>query len=174
MRLSLNSLILGACALLIFGASSLMAQSKVGVINVQRAILETAEIKKAQAELEAKFKPRQDELEAANKELQGIQQQLQSQGQSLSAAQAADLQGRGQLLQRRVQRLQEDLQADVARDRDAVLSQVGQRMQEVVTKLAVEKDLDVLIDVSNTVFFKPALEITNEAIAAYDKAHPAS
>lgn len=172
MRLNLKLLLLAATAVLL-GASSSMAQAKVGIINVQRAILETAQIKKAQAELEAKFKPRQDELEAVSKDLQTVQQQLESGAQSLTPAQTADLQSRGQLLQRRAQRLQEDLQADITRDRDGVLAQVGQRLQEIVNKMAAEKDLDVLIDVSNAVFFKPGLEITNEAIAAYDKAYPA-
>ena len=35
------------------------AQIKVGVINSQKALVETAEIKKAQKDLEDKFRPRQ-------------------------------------------------------------------------------------------------------------------
>ena len=46
-------------------------------------------------------------------------------------------------------------------------------MQAVVKKLAEAKGLDVVVDVSNTVYFKPDLEITTEAIAAYDKENPA-
>ena len=46
-------------------------------------------------------------------------------------------------------------------------------MQEVVKKLAEEKGIDVVVDISNTVYFKPALEMTTESIAAYDKAYPA-
>ena len=54
------------------------AQVKVAVINSQKAILDTEEIKKAQAELTAKYKPRQDQLEKLQKDLQDIQNQLQS------------------------------------------------------------------------------------------------
>ena len=46
-------------------------------------------------------------------------------------------------------------------------------MTEVIKKLADEKGLDVVVDSANIVFFKPTLEITQEAIAAYDKAYPA-
>ena len=46
-------------------------------------------------------------------------------------------------------------------------------MQEVVKKLAEEKGFDVVTDISNTVYFKPALEITNDALTAYNKAYPA-
>ncbi|MDZ7639867.1 MAG: OmpH family outer membrane protein [Bryobacterales bacterium] len=174
MRQFVKTTLLSACALVAFGGIALTAQQKVAIIDVQRAILETSQIKKAQADLEAKYKPRQDEFDAAQKEMASIQNQLDTQAATLTPVQAADLQGKLQLAQRRVQRMQEDLQASVGRDRDAVLGQVGQRMQEVVTKIASEKDLDVLIDVSNAVYFKPALDITTEAVTAYDKAHPAT
>jgi len=45
-------------------------------------------------------------------------------------------------------------------------------MREVVTKLAEAKGLDVVIDSANTFYYKPALDITAEATAAYDKAYP--
>jgi outer membrane protein len=148
------------------------AQSKVAIINVQNAVLETAEIKKAQAELEAQFKPRQTQIENLQKELQGIQSQLQSGAGKLTQQQAEDLQISGQRKQRDLQRLTEDVQGEVDRARNEVLQRTGGRMQEVVRKLADERGLDVVIDVSNTVYFKPALDITKEAIAAYDKAYP--
>ena len=62
---------------------------------------------------------------------------------------------------------------EVERDRQEILLKASQRMQEVVKKLADEKGYDVVIDTSNTVHFKAALEITADATAAYDKAHPA-
>jgi Skp family chaperone for outer membrane proteins len=46
-------------------------------------------------------------------------------------------------------------------------------MRDVVKKLAEEQQLDVVVDVSQTIYFKPALTITKPAIEAYDKAYPA-
>jgi outer membrane protein len=46
-------------------------------------------------------------------------------------------------------------------------------MTEVVKKLADDKGLDLVVDSANAVFFKPVLEITDEAISAYDKTYPA-
>lgn len=149
------------------------AQTKLAIINSQAAVIETAEIKKAQTELEAKFKPRQAELEAIRKELEDIQQQLQAGQGKLTPQAQQDLNIRGQRRQRDMQRMTEDLQAEVERTRNDILQRTGQRMQEIVAKLAEERDLDVVIDVSNTIYFRPALEITKEATAAYDKAYPA-
>lgn len=149
------------------------AQSRVAIINLQRAVLDTAEIQKASATLEAKYKPRQGELEKLRKELEDIQQKLQTLAGKLTQQAEAELALQGQRKQRDFQRLSEDLQADVDDERTDILSRSSQRMREVVQKIAEEKGIDVVVDVTNTIFFKPALEITAEATAAYDKAHPA-
>jgi len=161
-----------ACILLV-GMASLgvgSAQTKVAVVNSQKAILETAEIKKAQVDLEAKFKPRQDQMARLTKELQDIQTQLQS--GKLNQQGEQELTVLGQRKQRELQRLQDDLQADVDRERNDILQRSGTHMQEIVKKLADEKGLDVVIDTSNTVFYKASLDLTAEAVAAYDKAYP--
>ena len=148
-----------------------LAQTKLAIINTQRAVLETAEMKKAAADLEAKFKPQTTEIEKRTKELQAIQDKL-ADPSKLKPEEGADLQADGQRKQRVLQRLTDDIQAQVNQEREEILQRGGQRMQDVVAKLAEEKGLDLVIDVSNAVFFKPTLDITNEAIASYDKKFP--
>jgi len=64
------------------------------------------------------------------------------------------------------------LQADVDRDRNDILQKSGGRMQDVINKLAEEKGVDVVLDMTSTLYRKPALDLTKEATAAYDKAYP--
>ena len=66
----------------------------------------------------------------------------------------------------------EDLQGDVDRERNEILQKAGQRMNEVVKKIAEERGVDIVVDVTNTVYFKPALEFTADAIKAFDAAYP--
>lgn len=158
---------------LLAAASAVSAQSKVAIINLQRAVLESAEIKKASVELTAKYLPRQQQVEKLQRDLQALQQNLQTNAGKLTPQAEADLTAQGQRKQRELQRLSEDLQADVERERNDILGKSSQRMQAVVKKLAEAKGVDVVVDVSNTVYFKPELEITTESIAAYDKEYPA-
>jgi outer membrane protein len=158
---------------LLAAASAVSAQPKVAIINLQRAVLESAEIKKASTELEAKYRPRQQQMEKLQKDLQALQQNLQTNAGKLTPQAEADLTAQGQRKQRELQRLSEDLQADVERERNDILGKSSQRMQAVVKKLAEAKGLDMVVDISNTVYFKPDLEITTESIAAYDKEYPA-
>jgi len=160
------------CAAGLVSSSTAMGQAKIGVVNFQKAILETAEIKKASTDLQNKYKPRQDALDKVQRELADIQTQLQSAGGKLSAQGEADLTARGQRKQREAERLGQDLQDDVNNERNVVLQRAGTRMQEVVKKMMDDKGLDLIIDIANAVAFKPALDMTTDAVAAYDKVYP--
>src|SRR4029453_19205103 len=148
--------------LLLASVCILSAQTKLAIINTQQAVLDTAEIKKAQGELEAKFKPRQAAIEKLQKEIADLSAQLQAGQGNLNAQAEQNIQITGQRKQRELQRLQEDVQGDVDRERNEILQMTGGRMQEVVRKLAEEKGLDVVVDAANTLYFKPALDLTKE------------
>jgi len=151
------------------GAAS--AQVKMAVINLRVAVGETADFKKSASDFEARMKPKVEEMDKLNRDLQSLQQQLETNGAKLAPQAAQDLQIQGQRKQRDLQRLTEDLQAERDRATNDVVGRVTQRMQEVVKKLAEEKGLDVVVDSSDIIFFKPALDLTKEAVAAYDQAY---
>lgn len=157
----------------ILSASALSAQTlKVAIVNAQKAVADTQEIKKAQADLATKYRPRQQDVQKLQNDLQQIQSQLR--GPSVTPQTEQQLTVQGQEKQKQLQRLTEDLQADFNQDRADILGRAGQRMQDVIKKLAEAKGLDVVIDISNTLYFKPALDMTAEATTAYDKAYPSA
>ena len=162
--------LMAAAGLIAVGVAS--AQAKVGVINMQQAVLNTAEIKKASAEVEAKYKPRQTQIDQLRAEVEGIQQKLQAGEGKLSQATEQDLTLQGQRKQRQLQRMSQDVQEEVDNVRNEILAGAVRRMQEVLHKLADERCLDVVVDSGSTLFFKAALDLTQDATAAYDKAYP--
>jgi len=168
MRWNHLAITLCAASALLAGADRLSAQVKIGVVDFQQALLNTADMQKQATALEAKFKPRQEALEKLTTELQQIQQQLQT----ASNEQAAQLQNEGARKQREAQRLGEDLQAEVEFERDAILQDGAQRMRGVIEKMRESKGLDLVVDISTTISFNPTLDLTGEATSAYDAAHP--
>jgi outer membrane protein len=148
-----------------------IAPAKVAIVNVQTAVVDTQEIKKAQAAMEAKFKPRQDAITNLQSQLQSLQQQMSA--PNVTPQQQAQIQAEGQDKQRDLKRLTDDLQADVDQQRQDILGHAGRQMQQVLKTLAQQRGIDVIIDVSTTLYYKPALDITAEATAAYDRAYPA-
>ena len=148
-----------------------IAPAKVAIINAQKAVADTAGIKKAQTTLETKYRPRTQAVTNLQNQLQTIQQQLAT--PNLPPQREAQLRADGVQKQKQLQRLSEDLQTDVNNERQDILGRAGRQMTDVVKKIAETRGIDIVIDISNTLYFKPALDITAEATAAYDKAYPA-
>jgi outer membrane protein len=174
MNLRMGLGLLMVCSALLGVAQTASAQPKIMVINLQRAVLESAEIKKADADMQARYKPRTAAIEKLQKEIADIGQQLQTNAGKYTQQAEAELTAQAQKKQRDLQRLQEDLQADVDRERTDILQKATLKMSDIVKKIAEEKGYDLVVDISTgtAVYFKPAMEITNDAIAAYDKAYP--
>ncbi|HMD70986.1 MAG TPA: OmpH family outer membrane protein [Bryobacteraceae bacterium] len=158
------------CSALFVAAQGGFAQTKAAVVNMQAAVYGTAEAKKADADLQARFKPRQDEIQNLNKEIESLSSRLQS--GKLSPEDEADVTVLFKRKQTELQRKQDDFTADFQVFRDEVLQKMGAKMQAVVKKLAEEKGYDLVLEATSAIFFKGALDITTDAIAAYDKANP--
>ncbi len=161
-----------ACAALLALAPLSFAQPKVAVISVQKAVFDTAEIKKASAEMEARYKPRADRLRQTQEQIAQITQRLDQGAGQMTPQAESELRAQGTRLQKEAQRMQDDLQADVQADRQDILTKANLRMNDVVKKLAEDKGIDLVLEEQATPYFKPVLDITADATAAYDKAHP--
>ena len=159
------------CFLLAPLATVASAQLKVAVVNVQKAMLDSEELKKISAQMETKYKPKQDELTKLQNDLTSIQQQLQSNKLTPQAQQDLTLQG--QRKQRDAQRLSDDLQQELDNERQDILAKTAKKMQDVIKQLAEAGGYDLIVDVSQALYFKPAMDITDQALAAYNKAYPA-
>lgn len=159
-------------ALLLMPCASARAQSKFGVVDWERAIRDTVEIKKAAKDFDVKNSPRLQDRERLIKEMQAIEQNVKSNAGKLSQQGVAQYEAQFKSMQTRLQRIDEDLQADSQAEGEVAFRKAAERMQKVVTKLAEEKGLDMVVTKANVVYSKAAIELTAEAIAAYDKAFP--
>ncbi len=165
-----TSFLLAAGAAALLWPAQVIAQTKVAVINFQEALLQTADMKKESAELEAKYKDRQDELEVLGQELQEIQTKLQS----AAGQEAQSLSLEGQRKQRTAQRLNEDLQSDVEFDRQNILNAAGLRMRTVINEMRIEQGLDLIVDATGVLSAGAVVDLTTQATQAYDAKHPAN
>ena len=172
LRLALRPLAV-CSALCLFGTLA-SAQSKVAIVSLQKAVLDSADIKAKSAAMEARYKPRLTQIETLDRDIAALSNNLQTNQGKLTPQAEADMSNQLQRKQRDVQRLRDDLQSDVDNERNTILGKASTKMQEVVKKLAEEKGYDVVVEMSSTVYFKSALEITSDAIAAYNKAYPAA
>jgi outer membrane protein len=160
------------CSTLFATAALAPAQTKVALINLQKALYDTAEIKKADADMQATLAPRAAQGKKLKEDIDAITQKLQGDPGKLTPQAEFDLTADAKRKQVELTRINEDLQADAEKMRTEVLSKSADKMQAIVKKLAEDKGYDLIVDTQMALFFKPVMDITGEATAAYDKAYP--
>jgi outer membrane protein len=157
-------------------AQALAPPVKIGVIDMQSALLSTKDGQKAVADLKAKFAPKQLEFEKRQQELAAKQEQYRKTENTISEEAKATLARDIDVMTKNLQRDTDDARQDVEQEQQRVLNELGQKMMQVLQKYANEKQLTVVLDVSgqpnNILFASSTIEITRDIIAMYDSAAP--
>src|SRR5260370_20230610 len=154
------------------------APSKVGVINIQGAIVTTKDGQKAASELETRSAPKRKELEAKQNEINQLKDQLQKGQNTLSDATKAELykniDSKTKILNRDV----EDAQAEFDQDQQKILQQLGQKMMAVIDKYAKDNGYTLILDVSSAqtpvLYASNTIDVTKDIIELYDKNAPSA
>ncbi|HBY63914.1 MAG TPA: outer membrane chaperone Skp [Solibacterales bacterium] len=153
-------------------ASAQTVPNKVGIINIQGAIVSTVEGKKAAAELETRFGPKRKEMEAKQADIRTKQEQLQKGQNTMSEDARAKLMRDIDAATKSFNREAEDAQAELEQEQQKVYNQLGQRMIAVLDKYGRDNGFALILDVSqqpNPVMFAAnGIDVTTEVIKLYD------
>jgi outer membrane protein len=167
------SILLGAS--LAAGAQT-SAPTKVGIINIQQAIVSTAEGQKAAKELEEKSAPKKKELEKLQSEIASLREQLNKMGSVGSEEQKRKLMGDIDQRTKSFNRQVEDAQAELDQDQNRVLNDLGGRMLAVLDKYAKDNGYAVILDVSSqqtpVLFAANSIDVTRDVVDLYNKNVP--
>ena len=155
-------------------AAAQTAGTKVGVINIREAIGQSAEGKKASADINSRFQPRGQDMQRQQEDIKAIQDQLQKQGTTLSDEEQARLRRDLDEKQKIFQRASEDLNADYQRETQDVLQRLGGKMLRVISEYAQQNGFTLVIDNAQIPVYYAAkeLDITAEVVKRYDAANP--
>jgi outer membrane protein len=157
---------------------AMLAQGKIGVINIQQAILSTRDGQKAAADLQTKFDPKRKDLQAKQEKLQQLNNQLKGMSPATSEAARASLQRELETSQKSFQRDQEDAQAEFEQEQGRLLNEIGARMMQVLEKYSRDNGYVLVLDVSTqqspVLYMSNTIEVTNDVVLLYDKNAPSS
>jgi outer membrane protein len=152
------------------------ASSKVAIIHVQNAILQTKDGQKAQGDLNAKFTPKKSQLEKKQNDILALQDQMKKGSATMSDDAKNKIAREIDANQKGLQRESEDFESDVQQEEGKIMQDLGQKMMDVIIKYATQNGFSMVVDVSNpqtpVLWADPSVDITNEIIKLYDQAHP--
>src|SRR5579863_2509771 len=149
---------------------------KVATVHVQNAILQTKDGQKAAQDLQTKFNPRRQELEKRSSDITAIQNQMRAGSATMSDAAKAKLQRDYDNNSKDFKRATDDFDAEVQQEEGKIMSDLGQKLMDVIIKYATQNGVAIVVDVSSqqspVLWADPSIDITNEVIKLYDQAHP--
>lgn len=158
------------------GATLLFAQasnaSRVGVINMQTAILESVEGKKAADTLKTKYDAKAAELEKKKKEIDDLTGELKKQEKNLSEEAQTQKSKVIDAKQKELTRAGEDASNEFKQLQDEAINTIGNKILRVIQSYAAEQNYSLVIDSSSAqggvLYFSPTTDITTEIIRRFD------
>ena len=176
----LRWVMLGVFMLASSPVASFAEEVKLGYVDLQRALNETEDGRKAKANLKKVFDQKQKELDEQQEELKKAIEDLDKKRTLMPADKVrekeAELQGRMQKVQQTYLRHQQDLSS---KEQEAT-GKIFERMNRIIGKIATAENFTMILDKTQSavLYAKPHLDLTNELIRRYnsgegaDKAGP--
>lgn len=167
-----------AALAVILGAQQTAAHAddvKLGYVDMQRALLEVEDGRRARDELKKALEKKQKELDEKQQELMKAGEDLKKKRTLLPEETRVQKEGE---LQEGLAKLQQALmrnQQELQQKEQEVLAPIVERMQRIVGQIAQSEDLTLVLDRNQAgiIFGKPHLDLTNEVIRRYNAGNKA-
>ena len=167
------SFAIAALALVLALPAAAQNTGKIGVINLQNAIVGTKDGQKAGNEIQTRFNPKKAELEKRQSDIAQLQEQLNRGGTTLSEDARARLTREIEQKTKALNRDTEDARAELDQAEQKIMGELGGGIMAVIDKYAKDNGYILVIDISSpqtpVVFRSESTEITKDIIELYDK-----
>src|SRR5580700_3333438 len=149
-------------------ASSARADMRVAVVDVQRAVMQTEDGLRAQANLKKLFDNRQQELNRKQTDMQKQKDEIEKQSKVLSKE---ALQKRVDDWQKQMVELQQvfmEYNKELEKKQKEMTDPIFERVMGIVKRLASSENFDLVIDKNTAAYVRTDLDLTDRCIQIYN------
>jgi outer membrane protein len=167
-RFSRTLAVIALAALPLVSPKAASAQSRIAVVDVQTAVMQTEDGIRAQATLKKLFDKSQRDLDAKQEELQHAREDIERQARVLSREALAR---RTEDWQRRMVELQTlfvDYNKQLQKKQSELTGPILKKMIGIIARLAKKNGYDVIIDRSATPYARQDLDLTEQVVQMYN------
>jgi outer membrane protein len=160
------------------GVGAALPDGKMAVINTQVFPGGILELKQKYEQVNNQFKPRFEKLQALAEQLKGMENDLRTKQNVLTADKYQELQQNYTELKKRGERDQEDFNADADKALDIATKPVRDKMTQFLNTYAAQRNIVLVINLAGAAqtgsiaFWNPGLDITDDFVGEYNKANP--
>jgi outer membrane protein len=147
---------------------------KVGIIDLQQAIVATNEGARDFDALQKKYEPKRNELTNLNTEIENLKKQLNTQGDKMNEDARATLVKSIESKQKTLQRSAEDAQNEYQQQQNEIAQRILQKMAPVIDKFAKSNGYGLVFDSSNPwpqgplIWATAGVDLTKNIVDAYN------
>jgi outer membrane protein len=163
MLMVLGALLLGAS----YATPSLAQGTKIGFVNTERILRESGPAKAAQSKIEAEFKSRDSQIQAAAANLRSQAEKFDKDAPVLSESDRVKRQRDLSAMDADLQRRRREFQEDFNRRRNEEFSAIVEKANAAIKRIAEAGNYDLIIQDAVTV--SPRVDITDQVIQALGK-----
>ena len=162
------SVVVSAVAVLL-GSAQAHAQSKIAVVDTQRAIMETEDGLRAQATLKKVFDNKQRELDKKQEDLQKEREDIEKQRDVLSKTALAKRVDKWQREMMALQGVFVDYNKELQKKQGELTQPIVQKIMGAIRRLATQDGLDLVLDKQAAPYVRSDLDVTDRIITLYNQ-----
>jgi outer membrane protein len=159
---------LATCLLVL--AAPAVAQSKIGFVNTERILRDSAPALRAQKKLEAEFAKRSQDVQKSEEQLRHMQESLDKNGMTMSDAQRREKEREFSDMSRDLQRRKREFSEDLNQRKNEELANVIDQANRVIRQIAEKENYDIIFQ--DAVYASPRIDITDKVIKALAASKP--
>jgi outer membrane protein len=153
-------------------ATASASATKIGIVNIQAAIINTNEGQRDFETLRKKFDPKRNELESLNREVEDLKKQLSTTGDKLNEDARGNLLKQIDTKQKTLQRNYEDANNELQAQQNEIATRIGQKMMSVLDKYAKDHGYSLILDYSGqaspVLWASNTVDVTQPLVEAYN------
>lgn len=140
--------------------------SKIGVVDLQKIMQTSNQMKDIQQKLEKEFKPRRDKLVATETNLKNDMEKFKRDSAILTATQKKDLEKKIIMAQQQFERDGQQYQQELSSANNEAMEGLYAKVRAAISKIAKEDKYDIIVQKDAAPFSSASLDVTDKVVKA--------
>lgn len=160
------SAVLVALVFSLFGTSLFADWAKIGVVDLQKIMQTSNQMKNIQQKLEKEFKPRRDKLVAVETSLKSDMEKFKRDSAIMSASQKKELEKKIVTAQQQFERDGQQYQQELSSAHNEAMEGLYTKVRSAISKIAQDEKYDLIVQKDAAPFSSQSLDVTDKVIKA--------
>ncbi|KTD06027.1 outer membrane protein OmpH [Legionella gratiana] len=150
----------------VFGANAFADAAKIGVVDLQKIMQTSSQIKEIQQKLEKEFKPRRDKLLAVEAKIKADMEKFKRDSAVLSATQKKEMERKIVSAQQQFERDGQQYQQELSTANNEAMEGLYAKVRAAISKVAKDDKYDLIVQKDAAPFSSDSLDVTDKVAKA--------